>query len=69
MFLSVGVSEICPEVSPEISGGPEILALGPEVPVQEFLAKLFSCFLCGGVPELCPGSFSRKFPGTGSSVP
>ena len=34
LFSLEGVRNFAPEVSSEISGGPEILARGPEVPVQ-----------------------------------
>ena len=37
--------------------------LGPEVPVQENLAKSFSRFLSGGGPDLCTGGLLQKFPG------
>ena len=67
MFLSGGVPEICPGSFPGNFRGPEIPVLGPEVPVQENLAKSFFVFFSlEGVrnfaPEVSPEiSGDRKF--------
>ena len=61
-FSLEGFRKFAPEVSPENSEGPEILVLGPEVPVREILAK--SCvFSLEGVRNFDPEVFPRNFRG------